>query len=283
MKISILFLLTATLINGANLSTDVGGCSKITNSIKRLGCYDNTAKKHNLSVKERTVSASGKNQWDISEKVDPISDNKIISFINTTKTAKGKFGGDIYLVARCSEGKNPEVYINWASYLGSEAVITARFNKEESQTFTWSLSTDSKASFYPYSMFDGKPILEKFIENNQFIVRVTPYSENPITAIFDLSGFTKSVKPYYKTCGLLTTEEKIAEAKKQEEQRLQKEAIAKEQKEQKEQCEKDGKYLVLVDSKYICTDEKNSGMSKGEFCEAHNGNWNWHNNQWNCD
>jgi len=96
--------------------------------------------------------------------------------------------------------KSPELYINWASYLGSKAIITSRFDKKKSKIMEWNISTDSEASFYPSPILKSKNILYELIESHQFSARVIPYNESPITAIFDLIGFSKSVKPYFKIC-----------------------------------------------------------------------------------
>jgi hypothetical protein len=149
MKILFNILLIITFVNSANLTNDVRTCSKIQDNAKRLKCYDNIIKNYNLNIEQNTMITSGKNQWSVSEKIDPMTDKKIIYLSNRTKTAKGTFGGNIYLIARCKEGKSPELYINWASYLGSKAIITSRFDKKKSKIMEWNISTDSEASFYP--------------------------------------------------------------------------------------------------------------------------------------
>ena len=187
-------------LSANSLSIDFGACSKIKNTITRLSCYDSSASKHKLVVKSKVIPKSNNNQWDIQTKIDPLSDKSIVSFINTTKSSKGKYGEDIYLVVRCGDSDFPEFFINWASYLGGDALVTTRFDKEKAITENWSISTDSKASFYRFRKYGDKNILDKFIESNNLTARVTPYGENPITVTFDLSGFTKSVKKYSSLC-----------------------------------------------------------------------------------
>jgi len=105
MTLFTILLLITTFVNSANLTNDVKTCSKIQDNAKRLKCYDNIIENYNLNIEQNTMITSGKNQWSVSEKIDPMTDKKIIYLSNRTKTAKGTFGGNIYLIARCKEGK----------------------------------------------------------------------------------------------------------------------------------------------------------------------------------
>jgi TonB family protein len=49
-------------------------------------------------------------------------------------------------------------------------------------------------------------------EAETFLAQVTPYNENPITAIFDTRGMAAALKPLAKTCGWLETLEREAAA-----------------------------------------------------------------------
>ena len=99
------------------------------------------------------------------------------------------------MVARCKSNKT-ELYINWDSYLGRDAYVLTRVGSEKASKQEWGISTDSKATFR------NKPIafIKKMMTSNKLVAQVTPYNENPITAIFDTSGLENAVKPLRETC-----------------------------------------------------------------------------------
>jgi hypothetical protein len=110
----------------------------------------------------------------------------------------------ITFVARCQSNKT-EVYIDWASYVGSDShspyadwkYITIRVGSGSAQKQQWPLSTDKRGTFAPQA---GK-LLKEMASANSFLAQVTPYSESPITAIFDTTGITAALEPLAKACG----------------------------------------------------------------------------------
>ncbi len=44
------------------------------------------------------------------------------------------------------------------------------------------------------------PMLKAMAGEEKLVLRTTPYGENPITAVFDLSGFREAVSPIAKEC-----------------------------------------------------------------------------------
>jgi type VI secretion system protein VasI len=85
------------------------------------------------------------------------------------------------------------MYINWGSYLGSSISVTFRIGEKAPETKNWSLSTNSLASFYPG---DPLSLIKELLDANQAVARCTPYSESPITAIFDITGLKALATQY---------------------------------------------------------------------------------------
>jgi type VI secretion system protein VasI len=131
-------------------------------------------------------------KWDVSEKINPVDDSRTITFILIADEGKGKYGGPIGLVLRYMSRKT-QVYIIWNSYLGSEAYVLTRLGDQQASRSKWSLSTDSKATFYPHS---GEDFIRGLVEVDRFVAQTTPYNESPITAIFDVRGLREAVEPY---------------------------------------------------------------------------------------
>jgi len=131
-------------------------------------------------------------KWNITEKINPIDDSKTITFILIADQGKGSYGDPIVLIIRYMSNET-DVFISWGSYLGSEAYVLIRFGSEDAGILEWSLSTTSKATFYP---MDSLFFIKKIFNAERLVAQVTPYSESPITAIFDIRGFRKAYEPY---------------------------------------------------------------------------------------
>lgn len=110
-------------------------------------------------------------------------------------TGQNKWNKKVYFVARCQSNET-NVYIAWNDYLGSKASVLTRIDSNKAVTSSWSLSTDSKATFHK------KPIafLKKMENSNKLIAQITPYNENPLTAVFDTTGLSNALVPLRETC-----------------------------------------------------------------------------------
>jgi len=175
---------------------ELANCSGKDNSIQRLSCFDDLAKKHNQVSKTIDTTSTSKGAWTTSTKTDPLTDKSIhFAQINATE-GKGRFGEQITMTIRCKNGKT-EAYIDWASFLGSEDIkVTSRIDKSPASTSFWSISTDHKASFMPQAV----TVLKKFIGANSFVVNLTPYGESPVTALFDISGGDSAFADIRRDC-----------------------------------------------------------------------------------
>ena len=171
-------------------------CSAETNTVKRLSCFDDFAKANNLTHSSKDTTTSAESKWRTSTDSDPLTDQSVHYAMLDAVEGRGRLGDQILLIIRCKSGKT-EAYINWNTFLGSDGLsVTSRIDKERASTSYWSISTDHTASFMP------KPVvtLKKFEGATTFVVNLTPYSESPITAIFDISGANDAFKNIRHEC-----------------------------------------------------------------------------------
>lgn len=183
----------ATLSIGAK---EVAKCSVIDNQIQRLSCYDSLATKYGQVATTKNTTTETKGGWVTATDFDPLTDKAVHRARLVAQVGRGRHGDEIVLRVRCSNGKT-EAYIDWSTFLGSDDIeVTSRIDKAQPQKLKWSLSTDHKASFMPQSAMN----LKKFIGASTYIVNLTPYSENPITAIFDVSGADEAFKDIRQEC-----------------------------------------------------------------------------------
>ena len=271
--------LISTCLFSSGLKNDLHKCSIINNTIERIDCFDAIVSKHNISAKTKTKPATGVNNWSVSETHDPMTDALKVTFVNISKNAKGKYGEKVALIVRCVSEEDPEMYINWNSYLGRNVYVTSRFDNEKPMKLKWGMSTNSQSSFYPYPYYgSSEQVLEKFVQANKLVASTIPYNENPVVAIFDLGGFTKASNPYKDICKLpsqkemkqrmvaanLLKEREIKEAELEKKKKLNQEKI---KREQEHLCINDGLLFLQMDNLYGCMEEDQKGLTFSYKCE----------------
>ena len=176
------------------LQDDLKQAGAITDTSVRLEAYDSILEKFGLREPGTALDAG---KWTVSTKINPVDDSQMIFFILTADSGEGVYGGPVALIIRYSNDET-EVYINWGSYMGSEVYVTLRLGQEPAQQSEWMLSSDSKATFYPGSTV---ALIKKILGVDKLVAQSVPYSENPITAIFDVRGLKNAATPYAETLG----------------------------------------------------------------------------------
>jgi type VI secretion system protein VasI len=201
MKRSILLLLACILASSSALAADtsksIAKCSAIPGDLERLQCFDNLSRNLGLDA-PRAVPAkiAGIGKWNVKKTVNPIDDSTTVTLMLTAESGISKFGNPIFLVVRC-QSNSTDLFISWQDYLGSDAYVTSRVGSSAADTRAWSLSTDSQATFYPENPV---AFIKKLSDAEKFVAQVTPYSESPSTAIFDIRGLTEAIAPLRGTC-----------------------------------------------------------------------------------
>lgn len=193
---SIPILVAATILGtqspqpSSEVTDSIKRCASEKDDAARLACYDQLAASGRASEPKNIGPPQTK--WQSRISTDPLTDQAVVALalIDDAKQAM--------LVLRCANHQ-PAVFINWNNYLGSEAVVTSRLGGGESERQEWGLSTDKKASFYP-----GNPstIILQLMKVDQFVAQVVPYSDNPVTAIFDVRGLGEVAMPLMEECGI---------------------------------------------------------------------------------
>lgn len=145
-----------------------------------------------------------KGDWIVSSETNPLDDSTTVKAILFASTGKGTWGDRVVLVARCQSNKT-EVYTNWQSYMGNGGIygsdmhaVTVRIGTNKSKRQYWHYSTDGKSNFAPQPI----KLLRQIVKSNstKLVLQATPYSESPITAIFDTTGSKEALATLAKTC-----------------------------------------------------------------------------------
>jgi type VI secretion system protein VasI len=190
-----LLILLTILINTSQvraqavIENEIATAAAIENSVQRLVAYDAIAQAHGLAPHSE-IKKETEGNWRISTDVSPIDDSKTVVCIldadasvqvgyNTIKPS---------LIVRYKEG-GLNAYVNYGTFLGSDNIpVTLRFGKGNAESTTWSISTDNKAAFISGNVAQFVNRLESV---DSLIVRLTPYSENPVTISFSPNGIDK--------------------------------------------------------------------------------------------
>jgi len=134
--------------------------------------------------------------WIIEHKMDPVDDSPEVGLLLRAASGTSRLGEAIYLVISCRRDTT-DLFIIWNDYLGTEADVLTRVGTAPAATARWTLSGNSQGTFYP-----GKaiPFIKTLVTANQLVARVTPYGENPVTAVFKLDGIKEAITPLQETC-----------------------------------------------------------------------------------
>lgn len=175
---------------------------------QRLAWYDAIAREFGIEPPSGATIAAFQepSKWIFDRQVDPLSDKQRYFFILTADSGSNEYGGKPSLVVR-SDGEDLELYISWHTYLGNDTdnykyegkYVTTRVDADQPTTSLWSNSTDSKASFCPWS--DVLDLVRRMGDGTKLVARCTPYNAGPITAVFDIRGLRALSMPYNEALG----------------------------------------------------------------------------------
>jgi type VI secretion system protein VasI len=164
---------------------------RISDDGNRLESYDQLAASLGIT---KTTGAAGEtgdvdSKWEVSVQTDQMDDSKKIFFMLPAESATAY--DRVALFIRYQNGKT-ELFVAWGDYLGDNSRVTVRFGNEDPYTEYWSKSSDSTATFCrnPVSF------IQKIADYDRLVMRITPYSEGPKTAVFDIRGLKEEVEPY---------------------------------------------------------------------------------------
>lgn len=194
---SILFILFFTTIALAqSVSQKALECVTIEADSERLICYDTMANE----LIQPEVSTS--EQWITSIDKNPLDDSKTVILYNQAIEGGTRYRDAPILILRCHSDEISAI-IRWDDYLGSDDIqVTYRIGSQESKTDTWYLSSDNKATFYSYNEPANISFIKDLMsaDNGSFVAQLTPYNENPVTGVFDISGLSNISNQVFEAC-----------------------------------------------------------------------------------
>ena len=179
----------------------IAKCAAVSDSVLRAQCYDEFAKSIGLDTPKVAESSQGK--WRVSEKSSPIDDSKtVVGILDADASVPvGPYKRtQPKLILRCSENVT-SAYLVYNVFLGSDTTeVTTRTDSDRALTWNWNISSDHNA----VGLWEGDtaiPFIKTMLGKERLVVRLTPYSESPVTVSFTLNGLNSVVASVGETCG----------------------------------------------------------------------------------
>lgn len=193
-------LVTAAPLAAQNLEGRLGQCAAMDSDLRRLACYDRLAETVLPDTSEAASKpTAGYGSWTVQDTINLVDDTQSVFATLPSTSGTNTRGEPIYLVLQCISGETHAI-VYWGEYMGSDAVsVTWRIGEAQPETRQWPLSADSQGTFYPRDALD---LIGQLLGTDRVVVQASPYSENPITAVFqDLEGINALATRLGEACG----------------------------------------------------------------------------------
>lgn len=195
--IAFVFLTTSTIVV-AETKREIAKCAANSADAVRLVCYDAIAKSLGVD-KPASKTEMGSGKWSVRSETSPIDDSvNVVLSVRSEESVRSEYDTvRPSLFIRCSENKT-NVFLNWDLYLGLDSTrMLVRFDSEEANTDTWTISTSNKAVFLRGSDIN---FAKKMMGHEKLLTQITPYGKSPVMATFPISGLSEAIKPLREAC-----------------------------------------------------------------------------------
>jgi type VI secretion system protein VasI len=171
----------------ANASTD---CTSVSNDLDRLACYDAAAGRAPVISELRTDHEN----WIVEEKSSPLTDEKTISCRFNNRST-------VSFVVRCHENVTAAYFTTdcHMADIQGHGKIEFRTDKNKAEVINADASTNNR-SLGLWSGGKAIPFVKKLLDRDQLVARMTPFSDSPFVATFDISGISKIIEPLRSQC-----------------------------------------------------------------------------------
>ena len=181
----------------------ITNCRKINNTEARYACYDR-AEAQAGNVKREVA------KFNYQSTSDPITGQTVHKLsIRSDRGLNGR-GNPIILELSCDSMK-PGTYdlvLLWKDFLNSSnPEVTTRLGQTPSVTERWATDRSRESSIFTDTPegYTKQSFMETLVSelengNSSIVFRATPYNDNPITAVFDFTGFLDVIQPMRESC-----------------------------------------------------------------------------------
>lgn len=177
-------------------------CISIEVDLDRLACYDREAGRTPTAAPVSRPAG----EWRIHKETSKLTDQPtIVMMVQSDESIDCGWnrGGKISLILRCMENKTV-LYFDTGCHMASSdyndyGEIVYRIDEEAARTVSGDASTDNRA----LGLWSGGrsiQVIKQMFGKSQMVARMTPYSENPFVATFNIAGIEETIKPLREAC-----------------------------------------------------------------------------------
>ncbi|WP_189611325.1 hypothetical protein [Saccharospirillum salsuginis] len=181
----------------------ITNCRKINNTEARYQCYDRAESQ--VSNVKRNVA-----KFNYESTSDPITGQTVHNLsIRSDRGLNGR-GDPIILELSCDSTKpgTYELVLRWKDFLeSSNPNVTTRLGQTPSVTEEWETDRSRESSIFTDTPegYTKQSLMETLVSevengNPSIVFRATPYNDDPITAVFDFTGFLDVIEPMRESC-----------------------------------------------------------------------------------
>jgi type VI secretion system protein VasI len=177
-------------------------CIHTENDLDRLACYDKISGR---SPEITSLATSG--NWLIKKETSKLTDDtNVYMTVRSDEIINCGWnkGDNIILTLRCMENTTAFIITTDCHMTSSEyndyGDVTYRIDDQKARTVSMEESTDSKA----LGLWSGEksiPVIKQLFSGKQLITRMTPFSQSPFTATFNIEGLEAASRPLREACG----------------------------------------------------------------------------------
>ena len=200
--ILVLMVIAAPLLAADDgLKTRLGNCAAIKAKTERLNCFDVLAK--SVEAKDTGNTRNKGSAWIVSSRVSAMDDKtNVYLLVRAEQEVETKYFGKVRprLWIQCIRGQTKGV-LEWGFIVGGgQEAVTYRLDQDKPVATTVSVSED----FSALVSWDEKrfiPFVKSLFGKKRLLVEITPFSDPPLTAAFNITGTEKAIAPLRAACG----------------------------------------------------------------------------------
>lgn len=205
LMVALIFGLTqwAAPVAADSFAEAISDCRKINNKERRYQCYD-AAESAAASVRREVGN------FNYQAKSDPVSGQTIHTLSIRSSRGLNSRREPIILELTCDSTRPGEynLRLHWGNFLeSSEPEVTTRIGDQPAVTGTWETDRRRETAILPgkKSGYTKQQLIETLVDeiaagNSNVVFRTKPYNAEPITAVFNFTGFLEVVEPMRNSC-----------------------------------------------------------------------------------
>lgn len=199
-------LLCVAPLSLANKLDELNKCVTLDNHQHRLACYDRTMRSNDTHDDAPVVASKiappvhveARGDWKLVETRD--ANNKLIlSASIKVDRALSASPKNVRLQIRCHQQQGATLSVNWSTYLGRDAYVSAGEEGRPGKRLNWKLDVKGNSTTYPGNT---ATLIDDLYHMDHFVVQTKAVGGALLVASFDMQDLQSNLQPYQQLCAL---------------------------------------------------------------------------------